>query len=387
VDIGTQLGTEQATIMIVAAVARKISCSSSSPGTSRRRPRLFSSAVVVAVVSSFLCCLIVVSLPGTICGCEARRRVAFQIPPPRRARGRGLQCTNTNAASATAFVSTNDNSSRCRFQQQQQQRRLQSSSSPLSDRDRRRRRFLTSLSATDKDDDEDRQEEGGGGEEYYRNPVTKVLSMFMNKKDDDGSESKKGGGEKEAKGDPVIDGIDFRGAPKLRNLDLETLARALDAELVESEWFVTGKVNPSYFDESFRFQDPDVKLDGIEAYARGVRTIFDQATSRAEILATVVNATVPNTITCTWRLSGKANIGPGLTLKPYIVYTDFTVDPASGLIVFQEDRFDLPQWDILLSALFPFVIGKITAPPAPPAPNRRGQVQLPPQVAKALGRK
>lgn len=35
------------------------------------------------------------------------------------------------------------------------------------------------------------------------------------------------------------------------------------------------------------------------------------------------------------------------------------------MIVFQEDRFDIPGWDILLSALFPFLIGKVTKGPAP----------------------
>jgi len=73
-------------------------------------------------------------------------------------------------------------------------------------------------------------------------------------------------------------------------------------------------------------------------YARGVYKIFDQETSRAEIISTVVNDTVPNTITCTWRLSGKVSIGPGLTIKPYIVYTDFTVDPGSGLITSQKKK-------------------------------------------------
>lgn len=33
--------------------------------------------------------------------------------------------------------------------------------------------------------------------------------------------------------------------------------------------------------------------------------------------------------------------------------------------MFQEDRFDIPGWDILLSALFPFLIGKVTKDPAP----------------------
>ena len=194
------------------------------------------------------------------------------------------------------------------------------------------------------------------GEQEYRNVATQFLSNFMSKQEADTT-------------DALAD-IAFS-APKLnRKLSLELMAAVLDAELYKKEWFVTGKVNPIYFADSFRFQDPDVTLDGIEAYARGVNKLFDQATSRAEIISTVVNEFIPDTITCTWRLSGKANIGPGLNIKPYIVCTDLTIDPETGLVVFQEDRFDLPQWDILLSSLFPFLIGKLTAPPAPPAELR-----------------
>jgi hypothetical protein len=193
----------------------------------------------------------------------------------------------------------------------------------------------------------------------YRNPVTKILSNFMS-----------GGSNNNEEAEVPLTEIDFS-APKLkRKLPLEKLAAVLDAELYDKEWFVTGKVNPIYFADTFRFQDPDVKLDGIEAYARGVNKLFDQVTSRAEIITTVVNATVPNTLTVTWRLSGKVDVGPGLNIKPYLVFTDFTVDPDTGLILFQEDRFDIPQWDILLSALFPFLIGKVTSPPAPPVEPR-----------------
>ena len=164
-------------------------------------------------------------------------------------------------------------------------------------------------------------------------------------------------------------------------------------------------VNPIYFDDNFQFQDPDVKLTGIESYARGVTKIFNQDTSRAQIISTVVNTAIPNTITVTWRLSGGVNIGPGLTIKPYICYTDFTVDENSGLVVFQEDRFDIPGkllrvcsycrvaqiltilfapgWDILLSALFPFLIGKVTAPPAPEVEPR--VVKMPLEEKKLFG--
>ena len=187
----------------------------------------------------------------------------------------------------------------------------------------------------------------------YRNGVTEFLSNFMQRTPEESGENV----------DP-LSGIDFS-APKVSKMNLERLAATLDAELYEKEWFVSGNVNPIYFDDNFQFQDPDVKLTGVEDYARGVKKLFNQDTSRAEIISTLVNTTIPNTITVTWRLSGGVNIGPGLDIKPYICYTDFTVDEDSGLIVFQEDRFDIPGWDILLSALFPFLIGKVTSNPAP----------------------
>ena len=203
------------------------------------------------------------------------------------------------------------------------------------------------------------------GDLDYKNLPTKILSNFMSK-------SEKGADETTVDSKPnPIDAIDFD-APKFSTkVDLQTLAAILDYELTEKEWFVTGKVNPIYFSDQFEFQDPDVQLSGIEDYARGVYKLFDQDCSRAEIISCKVNPDLgPNIITVTWRLSGKVSIGPGLTIKPYICFSDFTVDEESGLIVRQEDRFDIPQWDILLSALFPFFIGIVTKEPAPPVEPR-----------------
>ena len=205
----------------------------------------------------------------------------------------------------------------------------------------------------------------------YKNLPTKILSNFMSKPQDDAD------GAMVADGPNPIDSIDFD-APKFSSpVDLSTLAAILDFELNAKEWFVSGNVNPIYFSDDFEFQDPDVQLSGIEEYARGVYKLFDQSCSRAEIISCEVNPDLgPNIITVTWRLSGRVSIGPGLTIKPYICYSDFTVDEKSGLVSKQEDRFDIPQWDILLSALFPFVIGKITKEPAPPVEPR--VVTMPP---------
>lgn len=185
---------------------------------------------------------------------------------------------------------------------------------------------------------------------------------------------------KDVNNDTTTINIDWD-APKLP-LDIDMLAQALDAELYEKEWFVTGQVNPVCFSSDFRFQDPDVKVTGIQQYAEGVQKIFDASTCRAEVIATTV--TGENQITCTWRLSGTVRILGGLTIKPYcIVRTEFTV--KDGLIVFQQDKFDLPGWDILLSAVFPALIGKVTAPPAPPVEARDPSPRLPPSVFRQKG--
>jgi hypothetical protein len=109
--------------------------------------------------------------------------------------------------------------------------------------------FRTVLAAEKKDE---------GGMQEYKNAATSFLANFMQKSD-----------KEEEKAQDPLGNINFD-APKVPKMDLEALAIALDGELYEKEWFVTGQVNPSYFADDFEFQDPDVKLSGIE----GARALF-----------------------------------------------------------------------------------------------------------------
>jgi hypothetical protein len=207
-------------------------------------------------------------------------------------------------------------------------------------------------------------------EEEYVNPVTKVLGNFISKE----------------KSVDVLNSINWTKKKRSRT-SLTSLAADIESALNKKEWFVTGDVDPSFFSDSFAFQDPDVKIKGIESYARGVNKIFSQKDSRAEIIAARVNGSVPDSITVTWRLSGSVNIGPGLKIKPYIVYTDFKVDPSDGLIVFQEDRFSIPGYDIILSAFFPFLVAagvSFLAPPAAPVEPLREEFLKKEQELKRL---
>ena len=127
-------------------------------------------------------------------------------------------------------------------------------------------------------------------------------------------------------------------APKVRGLSTEKMAARIDEGLRAREWFVTGRGLPELFSERFAFSDPDVSVDGIEPYCRQVRRLFDQGTARCEVVCCA--ATGPNDITIVWRNAGKVNLGPlGFELKPYVVTTTLTTDPADGLIATQVDAF------------------------------------------------
>eukprot|EP00614_Pseudopedinella_elastica_P012284 CAMPEP_0172610638 /NCGR_PEP_ID=MMETSP1068-20121228/30412_1 /TAXON_ID=35684 /ORGANISM="Pseudopedinella elastica, Strain CCMP716" /LENGTH=396 /DNA_ID=CAMNT_0013414397 /DNA_START=267 /DNA_END=1457 /DNA_ORIENTATION=+ len=203
---------------------------------------------------------------------------------------------------------------------------------------------------------------GASGEEYT-NPVTAFLGNFL---PNAGTQSSG-----DADPDP-LQSIDWD-EPKAKGLRIEKLTERLDKGLREREWFVTGMVLPELFDDNFFFQDPDVKLAGIQKYGEGVRRLFDQEMSRAEVISCAVNSEADPTadatgvITVEWRLSGRVNLGPvGLAIKPYIVTTDLHVSGSTGLVIFQEDKFSIPPWDILLSAVAPGL--PFLAPPAPPVP-------------------
>ena len=144
----------------------------------------------------------------------------------------------------------------------------------------------------------------------------------------------------------ALDAIDWA-APKRRGLTNEQMADAIGAGLREDEWFVTGRGRPQYFSEKFLFSDPQVKLEGFEAYCRGVRRLFDQGSARCEVVCCA--ATAPDTLTVVWRNSGRVNLGPlGVELKPYVVTSTLALDPRDGLVVSQVDTFDADTAGLLL---------------------------------------
>ena len=166
------------------------------------------------------------------------------------------------------------------------------------------------------------------GDEEYKDLGTQISSKLLNSVETAA----------ESNGD-ALGGINWR-APKVTGLSTEEMAKRLDAGLRSECWFVTGRSQPELFSESFTFSDPQVSLNGIEEYSRGVRSFYKQGTAVGEVVCTA--ATAPNTITVVWRNYGTVNIGPGIELAPYLVTTTLTTSASDGgLIVRQEDAFEV----------------------------------------------
>ncbi|WIA31310.1 hypothetical protein OEZ86_002212 [Tetradesmus obliquus] len=161
-------------------------------------------------------------------------------------------------------------------------------------------------------------------------------------------------------------GIDFD-TPKLSGRSIQQMAELVEAGLSRSQWFVTGEVDPRLFSDSFAFKDESVATTGIKAYATGVRKLFDQATSKVELISVEAR---PDTqaLVVVWRLEGRVNLPFKPKIKPYVVTTTLGLDPDSGLICSQLDEFSVPGWDLLLSILLGEGFG---AKPAPPVEELR----------------
>eukprot|EP00899_Mesostigma_viride_P029097 jgi/Mesvir1/9372/Mv08987-RA.1 len=152
-------------------------------------------------------------------------------------------------------------------------------------------------------------------------------------------------------------------ANKRIGMPIKALRDLLADVIQRDQWFITGNVDRTLFASDFFFGDPSVNVVGVDNYADGVRRLFDQSVSRLDIIsAEVIN---PTQILIVWRLEGRVNLPFKPTLKPYVVRTTYTVD-KQGLLCRQEETFDIPSWDVVLSAFVPALGYAIGAPAAPP---------------------
>ncbi|KAG2435909.1 hypothetical protein HXX76_007104 [Chlamydomonas incerta] len=145
--------------------------------------------------------------------------------------------------------------------------------------------------------------------------------------------------------------------PALATTPAEQLLEPIKRDFVDNQYYVTGNLTRSLFDTSCVFKDPTVEVVGVEPYAKALQTLFDPATSRADLIS--LRPTGPDTLELRWRLEGSLKVG-GLRIKPYTGTTLYTI--AGGKVVRHEETWDISTLDAFVSTFIP----SFGAPPAPP---------------------
>ncbi|KAK9810415.1 hypothetical protein WJX72_010329 [[Myrmecia] bisecta] len=146
---------------------------------------------------------------------------------------------------------------------------------------------------------------------------------------------------------------------KQRNLPIQQLKRVVAEDFSKRQYYITGKLTPAIYANDCTFKDPTTNVKGVKPYTTAVATLFDPATSRADLISLEVKD--PHTLLLNWRLEATLKVPGSPKIKPYTGHTRYITN-SEGLIQSHLEDWDISALDAFVSVLFP----GFGAPPAPP---------------------
>ena len=148
-------------------------------------------------------------------------------------------------------------------------------------------------------------------------------------------------------------------------------------DVIENDWkgksncgkgyYITGKLSSNIYRDDCFFDgpDPDMPVRGLRKYTSAASQLFDNKSSRADLLSIEVNE-ISNSILVKWRLEGILNLPWHPKLKPWTGSTTYFID-KNGLVEKHVETWDITVIDAFLSTLFPYLW--VGSDPAPPISN------------------
>ena len=124
-----------------------------------------------------------------------------------------------------------------------------------------------------------------------------------------------------------------------RRLPIDDVARIIERDLSEGQYFVTGNLTREVFDDRCRFVDPTNDVVGLSRYLTALGLLFDPATS--EVTVRSVEVTSPTTIESVGTLEGYLRFPWHPKVDKYTYFMTHRVDPETGLIVEQSQTWDI----------------------------------------------
>jgi len=123
------------------------------------------------------------------------------------------------------------------------------------------------------------------------------------------------------------------------NVPIDDIAKQLEVDLREGQYFVTGKLTRELFADDCRFVDPTNDVVGLSRYLTALDLLFDNDTSSVELFD--VRVTSPTTIEADWSLQGYLRFPWKPRVEPYDGHTTYVLNPENGLIQTQTQTWSI----------------------------------------------
>lgn len=171
----------------------------------------------------------------------------------------------------------------------------------------------------------------------------------------------------------LLPGGSARDASKQRGLSLEAVMGIVAADIEHGQYYVSGRLTPTIYDERCFFDgpDPDMPVRSLQRYTDALRGLFDPARSRIELLS--MEPRGERAFAAHWRLSGALKLPWRPAIKPYVGSTLYELGD-DGLIASHTEAWSISVLDAFVSTFLP----AYGAPPAPGAAALRSGIAVEP---------
>ncbi|CAG9465201.1 unnamed protein product [Pedinophyceae sp. YPF-701] len=143
------------------------------------------------------------------------------------------------------------------------------------------------------------------------------------------------------------------GGEKRGGMGAEAVAKVLERDLREGQYFVTGALTPEIFEDECRFKDPTNDIVGLSRYIKALGLLFDPLYSGVELKG--IKVTSPDTIEADWRLGGFLNkkyFPWGAKIDPLEGHTVYKLSDR-GLVALQEQTWSITGFEALQQTFTP----------------------------------
>jgi len=161
---------------------------------------------------------------------------------------------------------------------------------------------------------------------------------------------------------PVLAPTQASSAPKQHGLPLTTLMEIIRTDLVERQYYVTGRLTPSVYADDCFFDgpDPDMPVRSLQRYSDALRGLFDPKSSALELLS--LHSNDSGSFVARWRLCGALQLPWRPKFKSFTGCTLYELNPE-GLVCRHTETWSIDALDAFVSMFWP-TFGAPSAPPA-----------------------